>query len=903
MISNKYINLFNFGNYIPFAFTHLLAQLAFQSVFGHLFVYPPDVLFLDEDWPVEKLLDIQICSNDNKTIENPLELSISNTKSLNNEREIVNKLPFEVFRLNESCSGLLLNEALDVIPSNIPQISVSQNELNQNYPNSASSNSYSLLFEDLNNKDRATLQIEVVDVNDNAPRFLGGPYPLELIIPADSSPGYLLRRLEIIDVDQGIGGISRFSLKSDDDDDQNKINSLFSLNSPQCQWPKCSVELRLKQSMSEGERATIKVLARDGAGITRKRANKAEIKINVLAVADINLNKNEENENEEKEEEEDFNEYDENQMNGIFFNSNFRNNISDQNITTNIETTTKGFTVPLITFVKRRNNNESKLRSTTIETTTKDNENIIPKIYNVDSLSEDSPIGLELLHIPLPPLNKTSSIQFIQLDGSNSLKMLPNGSIQISQPLNFEITPILKAEIKLNKENNLLAKINNQDLPALLAIIADGPSVIYSIDQNFKDGNKFSINSTNGKLYYKEYLNNKYLNSFDYERQNIYLILINICSKEKCQQLFLEIKVLDLNDNCPKFNFLKEENKLFEWNIDIKEDENLNKNIPINQFPEAVDLDGSEEQRSKCYKLVENRQETFGILIPERPEIYLIKGLDRELIPSYQLKIIVEDCPNISQKCTENISKEDNSSHSFIYLNINIIDINDNSPQFLIKHFFAAIIDLNRKEPFLQLKAEDLDVGDKNNLRYSWGEGMIQTFEEPISMADIPFTLNRSTGELSIKEDFDFTKTTIKSYTFRVRVNDPLPAQHEDQATVTVTLLNPDEHLLELYLFRNNDDVDLDLAQLERMLSSIVQNNENITNNLIKYIPIYRLFQCGRENCTILNIYFLDNLLQPINAYIGLEIIKNIFKLNKTINELKEKFGIIGFEEKVKINK
>jgi len=80
---------------------------------------------------------------------------------------------------------------------------------------------------------------------------------------------------------------------------------------------------------------------------------------------------------------------------------------------------------------------------------------------------------------------------------------------------------------------------------------------------------------------------------------------------------------LDLNDNCPKFNFLKEEN---EWNVDIKEDEIPNKNTPINQFPEAIDLDGSEEQKSKCYKLVENKGETFGILIPERPEIYLIKG-------------------------------------------------------------------------------------------------------------------------------------------------------------------------------------------------------------------------------------------------------------------------------------
>nr|CAD2179062.1 unnamed protein product [Meloidogyne enterolobii] len=925
-----------------------------------------------------------------------------------------------------------------ILPSS--NIFVNQNGENQKYPSinsSPSSQSYSLLFEDLNNKDRATLQIEVVDVNDNPPYFLGGPFPLELIIPAGSPPGVLIRRLEIIDFDQGIGGISKFSLIPED----NKNNSLFSLNSPQCKWPKCSVELRLKESMFEGERASIKILARDGAGITHKRSNTAEIKINVVAVADRanNLNKMRGKRKKKIEKKRRMNlmkrrmKYSLIQILEIIF---LLNKILQ------LKQRQKDLLVfPLITFVKRRNNHEEKIKSTTLQTIKEQIiKNIIPKTFNVESLSEDAPVGLELLHIPLPSLNKTSSIQFIQLDGSNSLKMLPNGSIQISQPLNFENTPILKAEIKLNKENNLLAKINvkinsiinkfkkwlekefkvknnengtiiiklnksgnnnfeegkdfiklikipeelvkyvnlennknelfqlkgqqllilknklsdlqtlhslncvilkltfrknfesknicveipkleetpikllwplnnsihlfpeNQELPALLAIITNSSNVVYSIFEKFKDGDKFSINSINGKLYYKEYLNNSYLNSFDYERQNIYLILINICSiKKECQKLFLQIKVLDLNDNCPKFNFLKEEN---EWNIDIKEDEIPNKNIPINQFPEAIDLDGSEEQKSKCYKLVENKGGTFGILIPERPEIYLIKGLDRELIPSYQLKIIVEDCSNIKQKCNEGISKKDNSSSysSFIYLNINIIDINDNSPQFLIKHFFAAIIDISKKEqPFLQLKADDLDEGDKYNLRYSWGEGMIQTFEEPISMSNIPFNLNRSTGELSIKEDVDLSKTAIKSYTFRVRVNDPLPAQHEDQTTVTVSLLNPNEHLLELYIFRNNDIDDLDLIELESILSSIVQNNINLTNTTylnIKYIPIYRLFQCGRENCLILNIYFLDNLFQPINSFIGLQIIKNIFKLNNTRNKLKEKFGIIGFEEK-----
>jgi len=65
------------------------------------------------------------------------------------------------------------------------------------------------------------------------------------------------------------------------------------------------------------------------------------------------------------------------------------------------------FLVPLITFVKRRNNHEEKIKSTTLQTIKEQIiKNIIPKTFNVESLSEDAPVGLELLHIPLPSLSK-----------------------------------------------------------------------------------------------------------------------------------------------------------------------------------------------------------------------------------------------------------------------------------------------------------------------------------------------------------------------------------------------------------------------------------------------------------------------------------------------------------------
>ena len=71
--------------------------------------------------------------------------------------------------------------------------------------------------------------------------------------------------------------------------------------------------------------------------------------------------------------------------------------------------------------------------------------------FFIDPLSEDSPIGLELLRIPLTAVDQSKApngFQFVQFDGSNSLRMLPNGSIQLVGELDTEKWPELRAEIR-----------------------------------------------------------------------------------------------------------------------------------------------------------------------------------------------------------------------------------------------------------------------------------------------------------------------------------------------------------------------------------------------------------------------------------------------------------------------
>jgi hypothetical protein len=56
-------------------------------------------------------------------------------------------------------------------------------------------------------------------------------------------------------------------------------------------------------------------------------------------------------------------------------------------------------------------------------------------------------------------------------------------------------------------------------------------------------------------------------------------------------------------------------------------------------------------------------------------------------VPNYQLKVLVDDCPWIDQKCP-NAESENNSLTIFV----KIIDVNDNPPRFSRRHFFAALL-------------------------------------------------------------------------------------------------------------------------------------------------------------------------------------------------------------------
>ncbi|EFO87329.1 CRE-CDH-8 protein [Caenorhabditis remanei] len=104
-------------------------------------------------------------------------------------------------------------------------------------------------------KSRATLEVQVVDVNDNAPIFTNTPSTFE--ISENAEIGTELFKISTLDPDTGISGISRFSIEGDEN---------FRLDKRKCSNGKCSTLLRLAKTLDFESKPihTFNITAKDG---------------------------------------------------------------------------------------------------------------------------------------------------------------------------------------------------------------------------------------------------------------------------------------------------------------------------------------------------------------------------------------------------------------------------------------------------------------------------------------------------------------------------------------------------------------------------------------------------------------------------------------------------------------
>uniref|UniRef100_A0AC35TZI0 Cadherin domain-containing protein n=1 Tax=Rhabditophanes sp. KR3021 TaxID=114890 RepID=A0AC35TZI0_9BILA len=197
-------------------------------------------LLLEEDWSVLAPLPISICSKKFKF----LKIASGNDQDT-----------FSLKSINETCGFLKLEKPLDA---------------DQLHPDGSRSQSFTLHLEN-KFRMRAEIEIQIVDINDNAPKFI--ETKKEIPVSENAPKGTLLTSIQTFDPDKGIGGISKFFIKDE----------RFSITNERCSNSRCYADIILNAQLDyeTSPKINLTVVAKDGASRT---TNSKESQVNIVII-------------------------------------------------------------------------------------------------------------------------------------------------------------------------------------------------------------------------------------------------------------------------------------------------------------------------------------------------------------------------------------------------------------------------------------------------------------------------------------------------------------------------------------------------------------------------------------------------------------------------------------------
>ncbi|XP_053253379.1 protocadherin beta-16-like isoform X6 [Podarcis raffonei] len=205
----------------------------------------------------------------------------------------------------------------------------------------------------------------------------------------------------------------------------------------------------------------------------------------------------------------------------------------------------------------------------------------------------------------------------------------------------------------------------------------------------------------------------------------------------------IEVKIEDVNDNIPKFS-----KKAFD--LEIPENVSPNTHFPLDSAQDE-DLGMNNIQN---YTLSPNEHFMLSMESNKNGRKYvdlvLQKPLDREKDSQFGLTLTAVDGGEPQRTGT-------------VQINIDVLDINDNSPQFTHSEYKVRLKE-NSPQGTLVFKVEatDLDFGSNAQIVYSFNR-------VPKEIYDL-FHLNEITGEITLSGQPDYEKET--SYDMNIRATD-----------------------------------------------------------------------------------------------------------------------------------
>lgn len=399
-------------------------------------------------------------------------------------------------------------------------------------------------------------------------------------------------------------------------------------------------------------------------------------------------------------------------------------------------------------------------------------------------ISESSEPG-DVLYQPTAvdrDLGENGSIMYSLEDDYSLFRIDPNlGDISLQRPLDFEalnkyVLTVLatdEGEPSYTAEAQLSIQVRNQtnpifqtllyplkvpeNVPSFTTILhvqarnPEGYRLIYNLEEE-NATKHFHIDFKTGVV--------TVTNPLDYESETMHVLTVRATDSVtgSFSEASIEIEVEDVNDNAPVFS---------DQTYSVVIDEGLPIGTSVIQLS-ASDRD-SGRNKDLTFQMVttEGNKTDFFDIDPESGLIVTKQVLDHESTQHFNLKIRATDNGAVPL-----------SSEAYVF--INVTDVNDNPPDFVIPQYEATLDEMAKcGHIVIKIQGSDPDSRDLNNLKYKILSGNEGRY----------FNINESSGIISFS---NVCKRNLDPYyNLTVAVSDGV---FQNTARVNIDMMNTNRH-------------------------------------------------------------------------------------------------------------
>ena len=351
-------------------------------------------------------------------------------------------------------------------------------------------------------------------------------------------------------------------------------------------------------------------------------------------------------------------------------------------------------------------------------------------------------------------------------DGARST----NATLNVTVLDENEFAPVFQGETAFSVEEE---RPNRTLVGTVRATDADGDPMNNQVTYSFTQSSSFfTIDSNTGVITTMAVLNRETLTQIFTPDLRLGVTARDSASPSRQTTTTITITLLDINDNSPIFADNMYENSLLE-------------NLPSGQTVfqvSATDIDlGTNAQVSYSFVLNEYTENTSLFTIDSDTGVLSTTNtLDCERQTSYSFTITAADGGTPSREST-------------VQGTLTVIDENDNAPMFSMDPYIISVLESSDINSFLvNISATDIDKEDNGEVRYSVINigGLLTSIEGQGDESTI-FAIDAITGELSHRTRFDYERAAQVNVT--VIAEDRGVPRRSSQATVVINVMNEDE--------------------------------------------------------------------------------------------------------------